>query len=863
MKARIFCSMLFFCCALSLLPQATVVKISQWLVLGPAEILANGEALPAGEEAALEYDFLSIARLSPEAGVKVQWGTQRQLSWRPEAARFAGSPRKQAVYLAVYLESQRWQQAELALETAFPIRVYFDGTALPQPALGGKEAGKNSYQLTLANGKHLLLVKGILPPQGDAASTAAPQGDVASTTAAGGGKIYQLQASLKNMPAFSANHIVVSLAPDRRTDMGDVLNTVNINDVFLTPDGSRVAVALSQRPRGESENSGWVEILETENGNRVFTSQGFGDISNFQWLKNSRSFFFSRDKKDLTNLCVYDLDTHTCRTILAGIKNFSSCWWAEDNSFLIYATQDEPEKDKAYHYVKNIDDRSRFPERRQTLTLFFPESGVRQPLTNAGDNFSQVRISPDGRTLLLAAYSEDAKIRPYHKNTLVLVSLADGRREKILDDPWIEDFCWSPDSKKLLLLGGPSAFSRLGSTLPAAVVPNDFDVQAYVFDLKTRKAEALTRKFAPSIDSAHWHPGGSIYLKVTDNDYTRLFRCAPADKKFNRLETAIDAVESVSFSRARKAAYSGSGLAVPQKLFMLNLDSGGSRLLKDYNKSEFSRVRFGKKENWNFKTKEGKTIGGYLCYPPDFDPSHLYPCIVNYYGGTSPIGRNFGGRYPKDWYAANGYIVCVLQPSGAVGYGQEFSSAHVNDWGEITSAEIIRGVEELLRLHPFIDSRRVGAIGASYGGFMTQVLASKTELFAALISHAGISALSSYWGAGDWGYSYSGVASANSFPWNRKDLYIGHSPLFMAERISKPLLLLHGENDNNVPPGESYQMFAALKLLGKEVALVTFPGQQHFILTPAQRVQWLQTIMAWLDRWLKGQGEWWRELYPE
>jgi dipeptidyl aminopeptidase/acylaminoacyl peptidase len=829
--------LLFLLATLPVFPQANVQKIGQWLVLGPAEIQANGEALPAGEAAVLEYDFLPAARLRPEAGVKVQWSTRRQLSWRPDAARFSGSAGKQAVYLAVYLESRRWLQAELAVEAAFPFQVYFDGAAL------AKETGKNSVQLTLANGKHLLLVKGILP--------------------AGAGASHTLQATLKNKPAFGADPVAVSLAPDRRTDMGDVLNTVNISDVFLAPDGSRVAVALNQRLRGESESGKWLEILDTENGGRVFTSQGFGDLGSFQWLKNSRSFSFSRDDKDLTDLCVYDLDAHTRRTILAGIKNFSGCWWAEDNSFLVYATQEEPEKDKAFHYVKNIDDRSRFPERRQTLTLFFPESGVRQPLTDAKDNFGQVRISPDGRTLLLVSYSEDAKVRPYHKNTLVLYSLADGRREKILADPWIEDFWWSPDSRRLLLLGGASAFSGLGSTLPAGVVPNDFDVQAYAFDLKTRKAEALTRKFAPSIEAACWHPGGGIYLKVTDNDYTRLYRCAPAEKKFNRLETIPDAVESVSYARIGKAVYSGSGLASPQKLFVLNLGSGNSRLLKDYNQSEFRNVRFGKTENWSFKTKDGKTIGGYICYPPDFDPSRLYPCIVNYYGGTSPIGRNFGGRYPKDWYAANGYIVCVLQPSGAVGYGQEFSSAHVNDWGEITSAEIIRGVEELLRTHPYIDSRRVGAIGASYGGFMTEVLAAKTELFAALVSHAGISALSSYWGAGDWGYSYSGVASANSFPWNRKDIYVGRSPLFMAERIKKPLLLLHGENDNNVPPGESYQMFAALKLLGREVALVTFPGQQHFILTPAQRVQWLQTIMAWFDRWLKGQGEWWKDLYPE
>jgi dipeptidyl aminopeptidase/acylaminoacyl peptidase len=373
----------------------------------------------------------------------------------------------------------------------------------------------------------------------------------------------------------------------------------------------------------------------------------------------------------------------------------------------------------------------------------------------------------------------------------------------------------------------------------------------------------LTRKFAPSIESAYWHPGGSVFLKVTDQHYARVYRCALGERKFTRLETAVDAVERVSFSRTGKAAFSGSGLADPQKLYMLDLGSGRSRLLKDYNRGEFTRVRFGKAEDWSFMTNEGRTIGGYICYPPGFDPARLYPCIVNFYGGTSPVERDFGGRYPKDWYAANGYIVCVLQPSGAVGYGQEFSSAHVNDWGEITSEEIIRGVEELLRTHQFIDNRRVGAIGASYGGFLIEYLACKTSLFAALISHAGISALSSYWGVGDSGYDYSGVASANSFPWNRKDIYVGHSPLFMAERITKPMLLLHGQNDNNVPPGESYQMFAALKLLGKEVALVTFPDQQHWILKYPQRVQWMKTIMAWFDRWLKGQGEWWKELYPE
>ncbi len=855
MKLKIPSFLLSLLLATSALAQGVDgLKINQWLVLGPMEILTDNAALPAGTEAALDYDFLDPVRLRPEAGAMVYWKSLKQLAWHSDNSRFNAAAARQVVYLAVYLESQRWLQADLVIDSAFPVKAYLDGNALAA-------SGKSGFPLSLACGKHLLLLKGVLPPQGDAASKAAPQKD----------KALPFQATLRNKPAFAGEAVAVSLSAERRSSMADVLNTVNINEVFMAPDGRHVAVALSQLSRGGKSSRRWIEILETEGGGRVFTSQGLGEIGDFQWLGDSRRFSFSRAEKDLSDLCLYNLGDHSCQTILAGEKNFSGCWWASDGSFMVYAIAEDADKDRVYRHVKTIDDRSASPVRRLSLTLFFSASGgrasgaggTRQPLAGFSDNFSQVRISPDNRTLLLAATSEDPLVRPYHKNTLVLASLADGRRERILDDPWIGDFAWSPDGRKLLLLGGASAFSGLGSTLPAGTIPNDFDVQAYAYDLKTKKAEVLSRKFAPSINSAFWHPNGGIYMKVTDGDYARLYRCAPAEKRFIRLETACDAVERVDWSRAGKAAFSGSGLGSPQKLYVLNLGSGAARVLKDYNREIFSEVRFGKSENWSFKTKGGKTIGGFICYPPDFDPARLYPCIVNFYGGTHPIGRNFGGRYPLDWYAANGYVVCVIQPSGAVGYGQEFSSAHVNDWGEISSEEIIRGVEELLRTHPFIDNRRVGAIGASYGGFITQYLAAKTDLFACLISHAGISALSSYWGVGDWGYEYSGVATANSFPWNRKDIYVGRSPLFMAERINKPLLLLHGENDNNVPPGESYQMFAALRLLNKETALVTFPDQQHWILSYPQRVRWTNTIMAWFDRWLKGQGEWWQELYPE
>ena len=106
------------------------------------------------------------------------------------------------------------------------------------------------------------------------------------------------------------------------------------------------------------------------------------------------------------------------------------------------------------------------------------------------------------------------------------------------------------------------------------------------------------------------------------------------------------------------------------------------------------------------------------------------------------------------------------------------------------------------------------------------------------------------------------MAAADSFPWSRKDIFVNQSPLFNADKITTPLLLLHGAADTNVPPGESAQLFTALKLLGREVEYVQFFDQNHHILAYGKRVLWTKSILAWFDRWLKGQPEWWFDLYP-
>ena len=275
-----------------------------------------------------------------------------------------------------------------------------------------------------------------------------------------------------------------------------------------------------------------------------------------------------------------------------------------------------------------------------------------------------------------------------------------------------------------------------------------------------------------------------------------------------------------------------------------------------------SNIRRAEIESWNFTASDGRTVAGRVYSPVGFDSAKRYPAIVNYYGGTSPIGRTFGGRYPAEWWAANGYVVLVLTPTGAYGWGQEESTVHVNDWGEITGRQIIEATGAFLKAHPYVDPDRVGCIGASYGGFMTMSLVTRTDLFAAAVAHAGISALSSYWGEGYWGYSYGAVANADSFPWNRKDIFVDRSPLFAADKVTTPVLLTHGDDDPNVPPGESDQFYAALKLLGVPAEYLRVAGLGHLIMDHDKRALWSKSIVAWFDRWLKDEPECWEALYP-
>jgi dipeptidyl aminopeptidase/acylaminoacyl peptidase len=274
----------------------------------------------------------------------------------------------------------------------------------------------------------------------------------------------------------------------------------------------------------------------------------------------------------------------------------------------------------------------------------------------------------------------------------------------------------------------------------------------------------------------------------------------------------------------------------------------------------YKDVAIGTCHDWKFQSSRGDSIQGFYYLPANFDATKKYPLIVYYYGGCTPSNKLLEINYPYQVFASLGYVVYVVQPSGALGFGQEFAARHTGTWGDMSSDDIIEGTQQFCKEHTYIDTEKIGCIGASYGGFMTQYLQTKTNLFAAAISHAGISNIASYWGGGYWGYTYGEVAQYGSFPWNNPDLYVKHSPLFNADKINTPLLLIHGTVDTNVPPFESQQLYTALRILGKEVEYIQVNGENHVITDWKKRHEWQNAIFAWFAKYLKGQPEWWEAI---
>lgn len=668
-------------------------------------------------------------------------------------------------------------------------------------------------------------------------------------------------------------------AAKRAYNIYDVICAPNYPSVSISPNGKFIVVWKTWVDRKGNNHS--ISELRNYQTNRVMAT--FEE--SVKWMPASNKLYFTQKASDSSiageekqdgTLQLITINPLTMeREVLASHLPEGWFQFTPDEKTLIYTLTTEGRKKNPQVYdVKEPEDRQPGWRERSNLAKYDLASGILQPLTFGYHNIYLMDISADSRYLLIGKEEERLTKRPttltsFYRLDLGSMNASSATTPKvetlIEKGEFLNSAQFSPDGKSILVSASPEAFNGIGKNVEEGQTPSMIDTQLYLMTLSDKKVRPLTRDFNPNVQSVNWSKAdGNIYFTAEDKDCVHLFQLNPKSGKFTLLKTPEEYIKSFSLaSSAAEMAFSGQSASNADRLYKMNTKALKSQLVDDLSARELKDVELGECKAWSFVNSRGDTLCCRYYLPPHFDAAKKYPMIVNYYGGCSPTSRMFQSRYPHHVYAAMGYVVLVVNPSGATGFGQKFSARHVDTAGEGVAEDIISSTQAFCDEHAFVNRKKIGCIGASYGGFMTQYLQTKTDLFAAAISHAGISDHTSYWGEGYWGYSYSEVSMANEYPWTNKHLFVDQSPLYNADKIHTPLLFVHGTADNNVPVGESIQLYTALKLLGRPTAMVLVDGQDHHIIDYEKRLKWQNTIFAWFAKWLQDDASWWTEMYGD
>ncbi len=688
---------------------------------------------------------------------------------------------------------------------------------------------------------------------------------------------YEIQVNIVSMPDDkTAPDFKLEFVPDKEFDDVVLADGPEIGRRFstrLTMTGERV-YGTSISPDGKYLLTKYSETFSASDRNYRATLQETAtgkiiteDITPYaQWMPKGSTLYYTNKKPSGYDVITIEVPTLKSKVIARGVPENNFTVTPDGKSLIYYKSVDGTKDDGPLKRIKSPDDRIPGDRDRSYVMRYDLDAHVTTTLTYGGASTYICDFTKDGSKMLYISSVMRPDEYPFYFKDLIEMDLNTLATDTIIrNDGYINSAIYSPDAKQLFITGSPQAFNGIGANAGNHEIPNDFDGQGFIYTIANGNVKPVTKEFDPALTGDPvWNTiDGNIYFLGETGFYKKIYSLNPRSGKITELDSKTGYVFSFSIGddEALWLSYCGGDFTDTGMAYLLNLKSGKNRLIDDPMESELKDIKFGKMEPWKFTASDGTEIDGMMCLPPDFNPSKKYPLIVYYYGGTSPSNAAMTHPYAPQVFASRDYVVYVLNPSGTTGYGQEFSARHVNAWGKRTADDIIEGVKKFCDEHSFVDKKKVGCLGASYGGFMTQYLQTLTDIFAAAVSHAGISNVTSYWGEGYWGYSYNAIAAAKSYPWTNPELFTKQGSLFNADKIHTPLLLLHGTEDTNVPIGESIQIFNALRLLGRDVEFITVDGQNHVITDFDKKLLWQDTIMAWFAKYLQDDPRWWNELY--
>lgn len=373
----------------------------------------------------------------------------------------------------------------------------------------------------------------------------------------------------------------------------------------------------------------------------------------------------------------------------------------------------------------------------------------------------------------------------------------------------------------------------------------------FVYNIATGERKWVSEGWDYNVETMQWNGNGSIWFTSPYLGTQPIFNITLTDGKITRV-TEGNFDMGPLFLQNGVLVTGIMSMSRPTEVAAVNMSTGEFSMITDVNGHIYESIRMGKTEERYIKTKDGKNLQMWVIYPPDFDPSKKYPALLYCKGGPQgSLGQGWSYRWNYQIMAANGYIVVAVNRRGNSGFGSYWREQISGDYGGKNMQDYLDGIDAMAR-EPYVDADRLGAVGASYGGYSVFYLAGiHNKRFKAFISHCGVyDAAAEYSSTEEYWYPNKDYGGA---PWDKPtpDAYTKFSPSLLVDKWDTPILIITGANDFRIPYSQSLEAFNAAQLRGVPSRLLYFENESHWVTKPQNAVIWQKEFFEFLYTYLK------------
>jgi dipeptidyl aminopeptidase/acylaminoacyl peptidase len=666
----------------------------------------------------------------------------------------------------------------------------------------------------------------------------------------------------------SVSSLSVSGQSKKLVTLDDLMRLRAIVDVRIAPKGDRIAYVVSTPSLTRNQHEAALYLVPSSGGaprrlaetTRILNTPM--PAPRLRWAPDGARLAFLGLTAGRPQVCAVDVATGDTRALTDAPEGATGFEWSPDGRSVAYLMRDPvAPDDKRREQEMSLVIHAGAPERATRLVIQpIGDTAAARVLTPPSYYVQSLSFSPDGKEIAFDAAPGGGFMSQY-MTRIYTVPSAGGTPRAVVDRPGMNSTPqYSPDGRRLAFITSSEKVSLMAPRSLAVV------------DLE--QASAMNIRALPLDDAwvsdATWTPDGkSLYVLTTDGTFGRdehmfeqaIVRVSIETGKAERVDRGAAANYSLTISRdGTRLAHRAVEARTMGDVFVTDVASGRAKKITDVN-PELRDLALGELKAISWRSFDGMQIWGLLLTPPcggSFPPcGQKRPLLVYCHGG--PNGSITYGLFPQfmhivpqvDYYpveamASAGFAILFPMPRGGAGYGEAGQRSIVNAWGDADYKDIMTGVDDLVA-KGLADPDRLGVMGASYGGYMTDWIVTQTGRFKAASAGASISDL-----ADEYFLSDAGEIMAEYFkrPWEARESYLAHSPLTFADRVTTPLLIQHGERDMRVPVAHAWKFYRALKAMGKTVELDIHPRGGHVFYEPAQEREAMKRNLEWFEKWI-------------